>query len=196
MYKSTDHGKTWDHLGFTLADSGWCRPQADRRSSYVYVLCGNDNDTLYSFVSPDRGKTWSRYVIGTYLTATLDSYPTLEVGKDCSIYALHVSRSPNSPSQERLSLYTSRTRGKTWKVQDITPKHGRYVYTWLDVSDDGKRLGLAAYYRAAIGQPWRVYGAVWKPGQKPVLTSIDDKNPVAEAAAVISRDSPERRVAP
>ena len=184
VYKSTDHGKTWDHLGFTLADSGWCRPQADLRSSYVYVLCGNDEGTLYSFVSADRGKTWKRYKMGTYNEASVDTYPTLEVAKDGSIWALHVSRNPQEPDEELLRLYHSRNRGKTWKVQNITPKRGRFVYTWLDVSDDGKKLGMAAYYRAAAGQPWKVYGAVWTPGKKPVLTSIDDKKPVAEASAV------------
>ena len=30
---------------------------------------------------------------------------------------------------------------------------------------------------------WRVYGAVFNPGQKPALTSLDQANPVAPASA-------------
>ncbi|MBV9096538.1 MAG: hypothetical protein JO079_00650, partial [Frankiaceae bacterium] len=72
VYHSTDGGKTWDHLGIELADSGWCRPAAGPRSNYVYALCTNDGGaddqihnpgdpgytvgTLYSYVSADDGK--------------------------------------------------------------------------------------------------------------------------------------------
>ena len=183
VYKSNDHGKTWDHLGFTLADSGWCRPQADLRSDYVYVLCGNDVDKVYSYVSADRGKTWKRYDMGKYVKANVDNYPTLEVTRDGKIWALHVEKDPDEPTEERLKLYHSRDRGKTWKKQDVTPRTGRFVYAWLDVSPDGKKLGMGTYYRPEAGVPWKVYGAIWTPGKRPVMTSLDDKNPVAEASA-------------
>jgi hypothetical protein len=183
VYTSHDHGRTWDHLGFTLADSGWCRPAAERKTKYVYVICGNDVNKMYSFVSADRGKTWTRYTMGSYAPADTDSYPTVEIGKDGTVYALHVQKNEDEPGEELIKLYTSKTRGKTWKVQNITPKRGKFVYAWLDVSDDGKKLGLGTYFRAEAGDPWKVYGAVWTPGKKPVLTSLDDKNPVAEASA-------------
>lgn len=182
VYISRDHGRTWDHIGFTLADSGWCRPEADRRSKYVYVICGNDNDKLYSFVSADKGKTWKRYTMGGYEPASTDSYPTVQVAKDGSIWALHVQRDPKEPTEEIIKLYRSTTRGKTWKVQNITPKHGRYVYTWMGLSPDGKKLGMGTYFRATNNDPWKVYGSVWTPGKKPVLTLLDTV-PVAEASA-------------
>jgi hypothetical protein len=183
VYTSHDHGATWDHLGYTLNDSGWCRPAADhaRGSKYVYVICGNDKDTLYSFVSADRGKSWKRFTMGEYLPATTDSYPSVQVAKDGSVWALHVSKNEDEPTEELVRLYHSTNHGKSWKVQDITPKHGKYVYTWLGVSPDGKHLGLGTYFRGATSQPWKVYGAIWTPGQRPVLTSLDDKNPVAPA---------------
>lgn len=189
-YMSYDHGKTWDHLGFTLNDSGWCRPAADhtKGSKDLYVMCGNDEveGTLYSFVSADDGKTWKRYTVGGYsapnssAAAYTDTYPTLQVAKDGSIWALHKSADEDDPKNvEHLWLYHSTNHGKTWKKQEITPKRGKYVYTWLSVSPDGKKLGMGAYFRANASSPWKVYGAVWTPGKKPTLVSIDDKNPVA-----------------
>lgn len=183
VYTSHDHGRTWDHLGFTLADSGWCRPAAEKKTTYVYVICGNDEDKLYSYVSPDRGKTWKRYTIGSYKPASTDSYPTVEVGRDGVLHAMHVSANPNEPGEELIKLYRSTNHGKSWTTQNITPKRGKFVYAWLGVSPDGKKLGMGTYYRPGPGKPWKVYGAVWKPGQQPVLTSLDDKNPVNDASA-------------
>src|SRR5436190_4410786 len=42
VYRSTDGGLTFDPLGYTLKDSGWCRPAAAPSSQYVYAVCGND----------------------------------------------------------------------------------------------------------------------------------------------------------
>jgi BNR repeat-like domain len=183
-YMSYDHGATWDHLGYQLKDSGWCRPAADhaKGSKLLYVVCGNDKDTVYSYVSADDGKHWKRYTIDEYAPASTDSYPTVVVGSDGTVSALHVSKNEDDPALEVIKLYRSKDHGKHWTKQVITPKKGQYVYTWLGVAKDG-RLGMAAYYRGAKSQPWRVYGSVWKAGQQPVLTSLDEKNPVAPADA-------------
>jgi hypothetical protein len=50
------------------------------------------------------------------------------------------------------------------------------------VSSDGRKLGLACYYRPNANAPWKVYGAVFKPGQIPALVSLDDFNPVAPSS--------------
>lgn len=183
VYASHDHGRTWDHTGFTLKDSGWCRPSADHRSKYVYVICGDDGSQIYSYVSPDRGKTWKRYEVDEYEAATTDSYPTVVVAKDGSIWALHVQRDPDDDTLEIIKLYHSTNHGKTWKKQNITPKDGRFVYAWLGVSPDGKKLGMGTYYRGDNADPWKVYGAVWTPGKRPVLTSLDSTPVTAPAAA-------------
>jgi len=65
----------------------------------------------------------------------------------------------------------------------IPPGRGRYEYAWLAVSRDGKKLGVDVYYRRDDVSPWRVYGSFFRPGQKPVLTSLDEYNPVAPASA-------------
>lgn len=210
IYSSYDGGRHFNSLGYTLRDSGWCRPAADHTpgSPYVYGVCGNDggsNDvftannpkgTLYSYVSADDGHSFERYTIGTYQAFdSTFSWPTVEVAPDGSLWALYVDAGnldPTTcatdpfgvttcdPSSNRIMLYHSKDHGKTWSSQNITPQLGRYRYGWLAVSDDGKRLGMGVYYRPAdASTPWRVYGAIWSPGQKPTLVSLDEANPVA-----------------
>ena len=109
VYMSYNHGDTFDPLGITLADSGWCRPAADHRagSKDLYVMCTNDggaNDdttnagepgyekgTLWSYASHDDGKTWSRSRMGGYDAKAdkISSYPSVTIAKDGTIYALY-----------------------------------------------------------------------------------------------------------
>src|SRR5205809_3113665 len=103
VYRSTDGGLTFDPLGYTLKDSGWCRPAAAPSSQYVYAVCGNDggsNDvftpnnpkgTLYAYVSSNDGVSFERYVVGSYnSTDSTFSWPTVSVAPDGSIWALYV----------------------------------------------------------------------------------------------------------
>jgi hypothetical protein len=211
VYRSTDGGQTFDPLGYTLKDSGWCRPAADHApgSPYVYVVCGNDggsNDvftpnnpkgTLYAYVSSNDGVSFERYVIGSYnSTDSSVSWPTVSVAPDGSIWALYTDSTQTTncgsdifgnttcdPVTNRLLLYQSTDHGKTWASKDITPGRGRYRYGWLAVSADGSKLGIATYYRANNASDWRVYGSIFNPWQKPALTSLDQNNPVAPATA-------------
>src|SRR5437763_1247624 len=163
VYQSYDGGQTFDPLGYTLKDSGWCRPAADHAagSPYVYVFCTNDGGsddvisdvnktgTLWAYVSADDGHTFSRYKAGSY--AALDSttsWPTVEVAPDGSIWALYVDGrldSNGDPVTNRLVLFHSINHGQTWTKKDITPLTGRYEYAWLSVSPGGTKLGLGVY---------------------------------------------------
>lgn len=210
VYRSTDGGQTFDSLGYTLKDSGWCRPAADHAtgSQYVYVVCGNDggsNDvytsnnpkgTLYAYVSSNDGLSFDRYVVGRYdSTDSTFSWPTVSVAPDGSIWALYVDAKQTTdcgtdlfgfttcdPVTNRLMLYHSTDRGQTWTGKDITPARGRYEYGWLAVSPDGSNLGVGVYYRPNNTSDWRVYGAIFKPWQKPALVSLDQDHPVAPAS--------------
>ena len=51
------------------------------------------------------------------------------------------------------------------------------------MSPDGRQLGLGVYYKPTAADAWRVYGAVWSPGAKPALVSLDQNNPVTPAGA-------------
>jgi hypothetical protein len=108
VYMSYDRGDTFDPLGITLNDSGWCRPAADHRrgSRDLYVLCTNDggaNDvnetagdpgfekgTLWAYSSHDDGKNWTRARMGSYdARDKLSTYPSVTVGRDGTVYALY-----------------------------------------------------------------------------------------------------------
>jgi hypothetical protein len=216
VYPSLDGGNTFNSLGCTLPDSGWCRPATDHRAGYhlVYAVCGNDGGsddlisptnplgTLYAYSSPDDGQTWSRHVVGSYSADdSTTSWPSVMVGPDGTIWALFVDThqlecstditgaTTCNPDSNRLMLYQSMDQGVTWKGKDITPTPGRYRYAWLALSNDGKKLGVGLYYSAdPTTLPWKVYGAIFNPWQKPQLVSLDDANPVASAGTEPSGD--------
>ena len=211
VYASYDAAETFNSRGYTLADSGWCRPAADHNlnSPYVYAVCNNDgggNDlttgadavgNIYAYVSADDGHTFSRYFIEHYKAMdSSNSWPTVNVAPDGSIWALYVDAGTLTcttdpvngtvcnPVNNLLRLYHSTDHGVTWSIKDITPAPGRYRYASLSISPNGKQLGVGVYYRPDNNSVWRVYGAVWNAGSKPAaLTSIDPTNPVASATA-------------
>jgi hypothetical protein len=199
VYMSYDHGTTFDPVGITLNDSGWCRPAADHRagSKLLYVLCTNDGGaddtttnagdagytkgTLWSYVSKDDGKTWSRFRMGSYDAADkISTYPSVTIGKDGTLYALynhsktqHTQAIPGAevpettiddPIDSHLHLYTSKDNGRTWVDRDVTPAKGIIRYSWVDVANDGT-VGIAYYYRPNTASDWYVYAATAKAGK-------------------------------
>ena len=210
VYPSLDGGNTFNPLGCTLPDSGWCRPASDHRAGthLVYAVCGNDGGsddlisptnplgTLYSYTSPDDGQTWTRSVVDSYQALdSSTSWPSAMVGPDGTIWAIFVdahhlecSTDPITgattcnPDSNRIMLYQSTNQGMTWKGKDITPLPGRYRYAWLALTSDGKKLGVGLYYTPDSNTtPWKVYGAIMNPWQKPQLVSLDDAHPVSAA---------------
>ncbi len=182
VYRSLDGGATFDPFGYTLKDSGWCRPASDHRVGLVYAVCGNDGGsddvfspinpkgTLYSYVSRDDGHTFHRAVVGSYQALdSSTSWPSVMVAPDGTVWAIFVDAhqlecstditgaTTCDPDSNRIMLYQSTDQGNSWKGKDITPRPGRYRYAWLALSPDGS--------------PW----------QKPQLVSLDQNNPVAAA---------------
>jgi hypothetical protein len=190
VYSSYDGGKTWDLLGISLKDSGWCRPAAAPRSTYVYAFCGNDAGKLYAYVSKDDGKRWSRYDVPGGYTAKggggFESYPTLQVLKDGSLVGSYLDPDcfkGGVPTCSHVLLFRSHNHGQTWSRTDVTPRAQRswqMEYGWVAATADGKRLGLGVYARPTTTSPWKVYGSTWTAGQRPVLTLLD---PVAVTQA-------------
>jgi len=209
VYHSKNGGQTWDPTGITLKGSGWCRPAAASRSSYVYAVCTDDagaddtvhnagdsgytKGTLYSYVSPNDGKTWYRYPIAHYNGRDAwTSWPTAQVAKDGSLWMSYLDGETGSscsggtctPKSAQLIVAHSRDHGRHWQVYDATPRgaasHWQYRYSWVAVAPNNHTLGLAIFGRAldptkAMSNqgPWRIYGAVFQPGQHPSLISLD-----------------------
>ena len=151
VYPSYDGGQTFDTTGYTLNDSGWCRPAAEHKpgSKRVVVFCGNDEGKLFSYVSTDDAQSWRRYPASEYNgNDDTQSYPTVEFAKDGSIWALYVDADElksGMPVTNRLRLLHSVDGGRTWTERDITTMTGRYQYGWLSDSPDVKKLGLGVY---------------------------------------------------
>jgi hypothetical protein len=171
VYMSYDGGMTFNTAGVNLPDSGWCYGAADPRkgSKSLYVLCLNDRDTIYAYVSKDDGRTFKRTVIGEYsVTAPgTNTYPSIAVGPDGTVHALFnlVDESSAEHDGTRLIHYSSANGGKSWKRRDITPRTGFHHYTWLDVAKDGT-IGVAYYFRRETGQPWKLYAGTARPGTR------------------------------
>src|SRR5438874_4549448 len=80
VYPSLDGGNTFNPLGCTLPDSGWCRPASDHRAGVhlLYAVCGNDGEsdevcsvmshtvTLCLYVSADDSQSFQRVVVRRY----------------------------------------------------------------------------------------------------------------------------------
>lgn len=191
VHASYDGGLTWDSVGVALPDSGWCRPAADHRagSKLVYAFCTNDGGKLYSYVSRDDGRSFTRYTVGTYnADDATASYPYIQVGPDGTVWALYDDSNNldanGIPITNQLYLFKSKDQGKTWTKSQVTPVVGRYQFPWLALSDDGKKLGFGTYYRPNADYPWEVAAVTWSVGSKPSkanFLSVDKKHPVAPA---------------
>jgi hypothetical protein len=192
VYQSYDGGQTFDPFGYTLDDSGWCRPTSDHTgATYIYAICTNDEGKLYSYVSSDDGRSFLRYPIANYNSDDPYQYwPTAEVAPDGSIWALYLDANTDADGNvvsNVLRLFHSKDHGKTWSEQNITPMTGRYEFSWLSVASS-KTLGLGVYYRPNNVSDWKVYGAIFGAGQKPALVLLD---PVPVQAAECDEAPPD-----
>ena len=183
VFMSHDAGATFDPVGCTLPDSGWCRPEADHTagSRYLYMFCTNDSGaddnvnsegspgytvgTLWSYVSADDGASWKRYRVDSYNSnfsaATGDiTWPSIKVASNGYVYALFT----NPVSQNgvktgtRLMLYRSTDHGAHWQKQDVTPANAGLIrYSWVDVSGNGKTIGVGFETHATVNGNWHVF---------------------------------------
>lgn len=193
VHASYDGGVTWDSVGVGLPDSGWCRPAADHRpgSKLVYAFCTNDGGKLYSYVSTDDGKSFTRYEVGKYNNAdSTQSYPLLQVGPDGTLWALYIDSNnvdeDGLPITNQIYLYKSTNQGKSFTKQEITPVVGRYQYAWFAMSANGKKMGFGIYYRPNADFPWEFAAVSWGTGAKPArgdFRSVDPDHPVAPVEA-------------
>ena len=186
VYMSYDGGLTFNTAGVNLPDSGWCHGAADPRpkSKLLYVLCTNDANTLYAYVSKDDGRSFTRSKIGEYPrgTSATNTYPSVAVGRDGTVHALFNQAVDEDSKLEgtRLMLYSSSNGGATWRRADITPRTGFHHYTWLDVASDGT-IGVGYYFRKEPRTPWVLYGGTARPGKKLATTAIADVTPASSS---------------
>jgi hypothetical protein len=208
VFLSHDAGATFDPVGCTLPDSGWCRPAADHSagSQYLYMFCTNDAraddnvnnpgdpgftaGTLWSYVSADDGKTWKRYKAGTYNsdlpsganTSGDITWPAVTVASNGYVYALFAN--PTSVNQVKtgtiLNLYRSTDHGKTWNVQNVTPPNpGLIRYSWMSVAGDGHTVGIGYFTHQTVNGNWHVFAGTSPRFGSPVKYTLVDPVEVA-----------------
>lgn len=139
IFRSTDHGATFEPEGFLFPRSGYGTSAADPRGDHVYVAM-NDNDglgsltdhpasTLTVWVSPDRGETWRETTVAPYEYTDPDGYPVVSVDAAGNVFVLWADGALDSrpaPNGSRLKLSRSTDHGETWETFDITPPELRY----------------------------------------------------------------------
>ncbi|MDQ1689475.1 MAG: hypothetical protein QOK42_2450 [Frankiaceae bacterium] len=175
IYMSYNHGDSFDNRGVGLKDSGWCRPAADKRkgSKVFFVGCTNDAGTMYSFVSINDGKSWSRYTMGKYKHGGVQDFPSTAIAPDGTFYLMYNEK--DADGQDALMLYTSKDRGRHWSKKNILPNPGGKVgYDWFEVSPKGT-LGIGYGYAPEGSKTYNIYAGTARPGGH-FTTGIVDRN--------------------
>ncbi len=210
VFLSRDAGGSFDPLGCTLPDSGWCRPAADHApgSRYLYMFCTNDAGadgqvnnpgdpgftvgTLWSYVSADDGRTWTRFKAGSY-NSDLPSgantngditWPSVTVARNGDVYALFANPTTlnHVKTGARLNLYRSRDHGRTWAMTDVTPAGAGLIrYSWMSVAGDGHTIGIGYYSHQTLTGNWHVFAGLSSGFGRPVAYSQVDPVEVAPA---------------
>jgi hypothetical protein len=207
VFMSHDAGGSFDPVGCTLPDSGWCRPAADHMagSPYLYMFCTNDSGaddninsegtpgytvgTLWSYVSADNGASWKRYKVDSYNSNFSASsgditWPAVQVAKNGYVYALFAN--PISVNQVKtgttLNLYRSTDHGVHWSKQNVTPANAGLIrYSWMSVAGDGHTIGVGYFTHATINGNWHVYAGTSSSFGTAVSYSLVDPVEVAPA---------------
>lgn len=186
VFMSHDAGNTFNPVGCTLPDSGWCRPAADHTtgSQYLYMVCTNDAGaddnvnnqgdpgftvgTLWAYVSADDGNSWTRHKIDNYNSnlpgggSSGDiTWPAVKVATNGFVYALFANPITDASGTKigtTLNLYRSTDHGATWQKQDVTPANAGLIrYSWMDVAGDGHTVGVGYFTHATVNGNWHVY---------------------------------------
>jgi hypothetical protein len=178
IYRSTDAGQTFVE-GPRLPGTTYCKPATDRLGTHAFfvVMCTGLHGEILGFTSYDDGRTFSRTLIARH-KGFGSRWPTADIGADGSVVAVTAD-----DADRRLLLMRSADQGRHFNVQVLDLPRWQYNLSVVAVGPDSRTLGLGTYARPGPGQPWRIYGATWRPPGRPVLVSLDEANPVAPANA-------------
>lgn len=167
MYKSTDGGKTWQHLG--LADSHHIGRIALHPTNpdvaWVAVIghLYSANDERGIFKTSDGGKTWKKVLYSNSVSGAIDLEINPQNNNELYASLWHRERSAWNflEGGEESGIYKSADGGETWKLIS-TPMSG------FPQGKGNGRIGLAIYPK----NPSIVYAVIDNQAKRPA----DEKN--------------------
>ncbi len=185
MYKSTDGGKSWSHIG--LADSRHiARVIVDPHNPDVVLVAAvgeayGPNSERGVFRSTDGGATWQRVLYKDENTGAIDLAPDPDDPQTVYAGLVHDQRPPWSaypPFTTSGAIYKSSDGGVTWKqitggglpagdwgrigLAVAHGAHGRRVYALIDARDGGLfRSDDAGQTWTLVGTDPRIRGRLW-----------------------------------
>ena len=198
MYKSSDAGATWQHLG--LDDSRQiARIVIDPHDANIVLVAAlghayGPNSERGVFKSVDGGKTWKKSLFIDDQSGAIDL--ASDPDNPRTIYAAmwHVQRPPWSqyqPNNGGGAIYRSTDEGETWsQLSGVGLPQGDWGRVGIRAAAGGARLyalidnkdaKLAGFYRSddaganwsRVGTDPRILGRLWYFGE----VAIDPKNP-------------------
>lgn len=197
LYRTTDGGSTWQHMGFASSEriAGIQVNPKNPEEVYVAVLgpLWNDSDERGLYKTSDGGKTWNKIL---YVNATTGcSDLALDPKNPEIVYASfwEVRRTPWSfkSGGYNSALYKSTDGGKTFKkihngfppgqlgrmAIAVAPSNPNILYTVVEAEDD-KRKGL--YRSDDGGESWKQLNNDFELLVRPFYFSrivVDPRNP-------------------
>jgi photosystem II stability/assembly factor-like uncharacterized protein len=192
VYKSTDGGETWTHMGLPTTER-ISRIMVNPRNGNVVYVCApgalwSDSSDRGLYKTSDGGRTWSQILKGVNLSTGCSSVAMDPANPEHLLAGLWDFRrkpyefrsggdGPDKPSGSRFA--ESRDGGKTWTDLSIQNRKGLPAYPWgrLEIAyapSNPKRVyAFIENVRPALfvsedgGQTWqerdRSQGMVWRP---------------------------------
>jgi len=192
VYKSTDGGETWTHMGLPTTER-ISRIMVNPRNGNVVYVCApgalwSDSPDRGLYKTSDGGRTWSQILKGVNLSTGCSSVAMDPANPEHLLAGLWDFRrkpyefrsggdGPDKPSGSRFA--ESRDGGKTWTDLSIQNRKGLPAYPWgrLEIAyapSNPKRVyAFIENVRPALfvsedgGQTWqerdRSQGMVWRP---------------------------------
>ena len=174
VYKSTDAGRTWQHMGLTDTQTIARIVVHPTNPDIVYVAASGhewtDNETRGVFKTIDGGRTWTKSLYRSPRTGAIDL--VMDPSEPNTLYAAMWERIRRKwsdprvePGYDESGIFKTTDAGKTWTPLagglppaqfrgriglDVAPSNPKVVYAFIDNYEEGR--GVQSGERDAYGR--------------------------------------------